>query len=122
MKRGLVGIARDLAALLHQEAPVGPRVRQLLVQRLLGALVGHRLTKSAGPLRLTCSCWTSLKSRRSRGAALRAARSMTVIRPEWEGISYSLPSPSGEGSGEGAVDGASRAPSRELALAQPPSR
>ena len=31
-------------------------------------------TKSAGPLRLTCSCSTSPKSRRRRGAALRAAR------------------------------------------------
>src|SRR5579884_2329839 len=40
-------------------------------------------TKSAGPLRLTCSCSTSPKSRRRRGAALRAARCITVIRPEW---------------------------------------
>src|SRR3546814_15553104 len=31
-------------------------------------------------------CWTSLKSRRSRGAALRAARSMTVMRPECDTI------------------------------------
>src|SRR5690242_5060358 len=43
-------------------------------------------TKSAGPLRLTCNCSTSPKSRRSRGAALRTARCMTVIRPEWETI------------------------------------
>ncbi len=41
-------------------------------------------TKSAGPLRLTWSCSTSPKSRRRRGAALRAARCMTVIRPEWD--------------------------------------
>jgi hypothetical protein len=39
------------------------------------------LTKSAGPFRLTCNCSTSPKSRRIRGAALRAARVITVIRP-----------------------------------------
>ena len=57
-------------------------------------------TKSAGPLRLTCSCSTSPKSRRSRGAALRAARCMTVIRPEWETNSNLLtPLPAREGRG-----------------------
>ena len=43
-------------------------------------------TKSAVPLRLTCKFWTSPKSRRRRGPALRAARSTMVNRPEWEGI------------------------------------
>src|SRR5688500_11814917 len=39
-------------------------------------------TKSAGPLRLTCRCSTSPKSRRKRLPALRAARSITRINPE----------------------------------------
>src|SRR5258705_3596137 len=43
-------------------------------------------TKSAGPLRLTCNCSTSPKSRLRRGAAFRAARVMTVMRPECETI------------------------------------
>src|SRR3546814_4008367 len=34
-------IARDRAALLHQEAPLGAGVAELLHYRLLGALVGH---------------------------------------------------------------------------------
>jgi hypothetical protein len=55
-------------------------------------------TKSAGPLRLTCSCSTSPKSRRMRGAALRAARCMTVMRPEWDTIDFS-PLPAGRGWG-----------------------
>ncbi len=38
----LVRIALDLAAFLEQHAPVGPGVAQLLDDRLLGALVGHR--------------------------------------------------------------------------------
>ena len=38
----LVRIALDLAAFLEQHAPVGPGVAQLLDERLLGALVGHR--------------------------------------------------------------------------------
>ena len=42
IQRGLVGIALDLAAFLEQQAPVGPGVAQLLDDRLLGALVGHR--------------------------------------------------------------------------------
>jgi hypothetical protein len=60
----------------------GRALRKLLDDRLLGALVGHR-DEVGRPLRLTCSCSTSPKSRRSRGAALRAARCMTVMRPEW---------------------------------------
>jgi hypothetical protein len=55
-------------------------VAKLLHQRLLGALVGHG-DEVGGPLRLTWSCSTSPKSRRMRGAALRAARCMTVMRP-----------------------------------------
>ena len=35
-------IAGDLAALLHQETPVGARARQFLEDRLLGALIRHR--------------------------------------------------------------------------------
>src|SRR3954454_9872410 len=50
-------------------------------------------TKSAGPLRLTWRCSTSPKSRRSRGAALRTARCMTVMRPEWETIRSRLVRP-----------------------------
>src|SRR3546814_7815254 len=38
----LGGIAFDLAALLHDETPVGAGARQFLEQRLLGALIRHR--------------------------------------------------------------------------------
>jgi hypothetical protein len=40
MKRGLSGITFDLAALFHQEAPVGARDAQFVPQRALGVLVG----------------------------------------------------------------------------------
>jgi hypothetical protein len=38
----LVGVALDRPAFLEQHAPVQPRIAQLLDDRLLGALVGHR--------------------------------------------------------------------------------
>ena len=75
-------IALDRAAFLEQQAPVRAGVAQLLDQ-VCSACLSAMETKSAGPLRLTWSCSTSPKSRRSRGAALRAARVMTVMRPEW---------------------------------------
>jgi hypothetical protein len=78
-------VALDDAALLHQEPPIGACALQLLEQRLLGALVGDR-DEVRGPLRLTCSSCVSPKSRRICGAALRAARSMTVMRPECDAI------------------------------------
>ena len=79
----LAGIAVDRAAFLEQQAPVRPGVAQFLDQGRSACLSAIE-TKSAGPLRLTWSCSTSPKSRRRRGAALRAARVMTVIRPEWD--------------------------------------
>ena len=78
----LVRIALDRAAFLEQQAPVGRAWRSSSTM-VCSARSSAIETKSAGPLRLTWSCSTSPKSRLSRGAALRAARVMTVMRPEW---------------------------------------
>src|SRR3954467_5950166 len=62
------------------------------------------LTKSDGPLTLTCSCSTSAKSRSSRRAAFCAAFCMTVICGERRRAIYDFlgsPLPPGEGEERG---------------------
>ena len=76
----LVG-AFDGAALLHDEAVAGPRLRQLLAQDLLRLAVGAE-TKSPGPLRETCRFSTSPKSRFRERDAFITASVITVMRGE----------------------------------------
>jgi hypothetical protein len=82
-------IARDGAAFLKMEAPVGPGVAEFLYQRLLGALVGHR-DKVCRSLSADLKLLDLAEVSAMRGAALRAARCMTVMRPEWETINLPM--------------------------------
>src|SRR5688572_10242987 len=81
-QRGLDGLP-SISPLSSARTPQSGRALRSSSRIVCSARLSAMETKSAGPLRLTCSCSTSPKSRRSRGAALRTARSMTVIRPEW---------------------------------------
>src|SRR5690348_6032371 len=94
IQRGLSGLP-SISPLSSSSIPQSGRALRSSSTIVCSARLSAIETKSAGPLRLTCSCSTSPKSRLKRGAALRAARVMTVIRPEWATI-YPLPR-AGEG-------------------------
>src|SRR5688572_8086723 len=108
-QRGLAGLPSIVPA-SSRRRPQSGRAWRNSSTTVCSARSSAMLTKSAGPLRLTWSCSTSPKSRRSRGAALRAARVMTVMRPEWLTKSrLQFPGRRRGGSGVGLSEGKAQA-------------
>src|SRR5687767_13888218 len=80
-QRGLAG-SPSITPPSSSTKPQSGRAARSSSQSVRSAAWSALETKSDGPLRLTWSCSTSPKSRRSRLPALRAARSITRINPD----------------------------------------